>query len=614
MRQRSRAWIVADAANPSNRFVFINADIAMGDTGVRRSIVSELSSQFPGVYNNDNIALVSTHQHSGVGGYLEDLLPQITSLGYVKETADAIVSGTVLAVQRAHANLQPGQLSVGNTTVVDGNINRSPFAYLANPAEERAMYQYDQDKDLTLLRFDDASGNARGFLSFYPVHGTSLYENNTLRTLGTPARTLTVHFVKVLVSLGTANLVNSNIRHVEILLRTAMAAFRISDFESNMIIAQLQVDGAKTLMSTTLPAVQGPVKYVHTYMNMSYRSFQLPNGTTVQTCPPAMGEVLCKLYDGPGAFDFIQGDNSSDPQNPFWEIVKGAITPLPPPEQIACQLPKPILLDTGYANSPYQWSPNTVDIQMLRAGNLVILVIPGELTTMAGRRLRDAVRAELISSGVVGDDAYVVIAGPANTYAHYVATKEEYAVQRYEGASTIFGQWTLDSYIDKYTSLVSYLNPSVTTTPPSDPAPQDQTSKAISLQTPVIVDNAPFGKSFGSVLIDVATTSYQVGDTVVAQFVGANPRNNLRLEQTFLNVDQVVNGQWTAVKSDSHPSTRYEWLRTSEILGYSTVNISWTIESGTPSGTYRLTYFGDSKPLIGSISAFTGHSSNFTVS
>ncbi|PSS05537.1 hypothetical protein PHLCEN_2v3739 [Hermanssonia centrifuga] len=148
----------------------------MGDTGVRRSIVSELSSQFPGVYNNDNIALVSTHQHSGVGGYLEDLLPQITSLGYVKETADAIVAGTVLAVQRAHANLQPGQLSVGNTTVVDGNINRSPFAYLANPAEERAMYQYDQDKDLTLLRFDDASGNARGFLSFYPVHGTSLYE------------------------------------------------------------------------------------------------------------------------------------------------------------------------------------------------------------------------------------------------------------------------------------------------------------------------------------------------------------------------------------------------------------------------------------------------------
>ena len=53
---------------------------------------------------------------------------------------------------------------------------------------------------------------------------------------------------------------------------------------------------------------------------------------------------------------------------------------------------------------------------------------------------REAVRAKLISSGVLGSNAYVVVAGPANTYAHYVATKEEYAVQRYEGASTIFGQ------------------------------------------------------------------------------------------------------------------------------------------------------------------------------
>ena len=54
----------------------------------------------------------------------------------------------------------------------------------------------------------------------------------------------------------------------------------------------------------------------------------------------------------------------------------------------------------------------------------------------------EAIRARLIESGIVGDDAYVVIAGPANTYAHYVTTKEEYAVQRYEGASTIFGPCT----------------------------------------------------------------------------------------------------------------------------------------------------------------------------
>lgn len=58
---------------------------------------------------------------------------------------------------------------------------------------------------------------------------------------------------------------------------------------------------------------------------------------------------------------------------------------------------------------------------------------------MAGRRLRDAVRKKLISDGITGSDVHVVIGGLANTYSHYVTTPEEYAVQRYEGASTLYG-------------------------------------------------------------------------------------------------------------------------------------------------------------------------------
>lgn len=43
-------------------------------------------------------------------------------------------------------------------------------------------------------------------------------------------------------------------------------------------------------------------------------------------------------------------------------------------------------------------------------------------------------------------------------------------------------------------------------------------------QTAVVFDAAPIGKIFGSVLADVNTIPYNAGDTVVAQFVGANPR------------------------------------------------------------------------------------------
>jgi len=94
----------------------------------------------------------------------------------------------------------------------------------------------------------------------------------------------------------------------------------------------------------------------------------------------------------------------------------------------------------------------------------------------------------------------VIVAGPGNTYGHYITTREEYGVQRYEGASTLFGSGkfyprgflimfsdelplaTLEAYINRYSELVSYLADNATGSPSSDAAPPEQTSKAISLQ------------------------------------------------------------------------------------------------------------------------------------
>lgn len=57
-----------------------------------------------------------------------------------------------------------------------------------------------------------------------------------------------------------------------------------------------------------------------------------------------------------------------------------------------------------------------------------------EFTTMAGRRLREAVKETLISNGKgeFGNDTRIVIAGLTNTYSQYITTREEYAHQRYE--------------------------------------------------------------------------------------------------------------------------------------------------------------------------------------
>ena len=62
---------------------------------------------------------------------------------------------------------------------------------------------------------------------------------------------------------------------------------------------------------------------------------------------------------------------------------------------------------------------------------------------MAGRRLKALLRARAAAAGVA--DAVVVVAGLSNEYADYTTTREEYSVQRYEGASTIYGPHQLDA-------------------------------------------------------------------------------------------------------------------------------------------------------------------------
>lgn len=56
------------------------------------------------------------------------------------------------------------------------------------------------------------------------------------------------------------------------------------------------------------------------------------------------------------------------------------------------------------------------------------------MTTMAGRRLREAVKDTLVKNGngEFNSNTRVVIAGLAGDYSQYIATFEEYEIQRYE--------------------------------------------------------------------------------------------------------------------------------------------------------------------------------------
>jgi neutral ceramidase len=667
LRQRlySRAFIVGDIEHPEERFVYLVLDTQSGDTAVRYGIldgVAKLGSDFA-VYGQHNVAVTGTHSHSGPGAWLNYLLPQITSKGFDKQSYQAIVDGAVLSIQRAHESLHPGYLSVGSTKVFGANINRSLYAYLANPDEERSRYNNSAEddgsveKDLTLLRFQRASdGKNTGVLTWFPTHGTSMLGNNTLIS-GDNKGVAADLFEKSVASNDdvaegfVAGFSQSNVGDTSPNVLGAWCedgsgsecSFKnstCSDGKSQYCHArgplfQVQDKGASSCyevgkrqfmparalydgLDSKGTAVTGSsVKSFHTFQDMSNFSFPLANGSYVRTCPAALGySFAAGTSDGPGAFDFTQNDPNAPNASPVWRVVSGVLK-APSKEQQRCHFPKPILLDVGEITSPYLWTPNVVDVQVLRVGQLVIIVSPGEATTMAGRRWKEAIHdsaSSLALSGSSTVDPVVVIGGPANSYTHYISTTEEYGIQRYEGASTLYGPYTLNAYINLTLTYLHYLGASSTSQLDPGPSPPNNVNRSLSFITGVVYDGTPYFKSYGDVKSDV-NPSYPIGDRVAATFVGANPRNNLRLEQTYAAIEQLVpeSGTWQTVRDDSDWSLIFNWTKTSEILGTSEVEIVWDTEEWAEPGQYRVKYYGDSKAVGGKITTFEGTSGVFVL-
>ncbi|KAI2769396.1 Neutral/alkaline nonlysosomal ceramidase [Daldinia loculata] len=664
LRQRlhSRAFIVADPTNPSDRFVYLVLDTQSGDTAVRYGILSGLQELGPeyGNYGHHNLAVTGTHSHSGPGAWLNYLLPQITSKGFDQQSYRAIVDGALLSIRRAHESLTPGHLSVGSTKVFGANINRSLFAYLANPEEERARYNISSEddgsveKDLTMLKFQRASdGKNIGVLTWFPTHGTSVLGNNTLisgdnkgvaaylfekSVAGdeTAADGFVAGFSQANVGDTSPNVLgawcedgsgrrctfeNSTCSDGRSQHCHARGPFFTVDDEgtsSCFEIGKRQYEPAKKLydqLNQEPNPVRGSwVKSFHTFHNMSNHQFQLPNGTEVKTCPAALGySFAAGTSDGPGAFDFTQHSNNASNTSPVWRVVGGMLKN-PTEDQIACHAPKPILLDVGEVSSPYQWTPNVVDVQVFRVGQLVIIVSPGEATTMAGRRWKNAVGNE--ATALFADEGQsaspiVVLGGPANSYTHYITTEEEYGIQRYEGASTLYGPHTLAAYINVTLSWIPSLSSSANSRPPRGPEPPDNSNRSLSFIPHVIHDSPPLFRSFGDIKQDVEE-KYQKGVRVATKFVGANPRNDLRLERNYAVVEKLIDGVWKVVRDDSDWYLVFRWRRTSELLGTSEVEITWeTADPWAEPGRYRIRYFGDAKSLAGQITEFEGVSGEF---
>ncbi|MBA0774451.1 hypothetical protein Gotri_009661, partial [Gossypium trilobum] len=413
-------------------------------------VIERLKARYGELYTEQNVAISGIHTHAGPGGYLQYVVYLITSLGFVRQSFDVLVDGIEKSIIQAHENLRPGSIFVNKGELLDASVNRSPSAYLNNPASERRKHKYDVDKEMTLLKFVDDQWGPVGSFNWFATHGTSMSRTNSLISgdnKGAAARFMEDWFEKNGIKSSDTNESGSdglprrvsniipNIHDDNNKLLELATSFRSSpgspatqtmsvarrvrgalkqaekpgfvsafcqtncgdvspnvlgafcsdtglpcdfnhstcggknelcygrgpgypdEFESTRIIGERQFRKAVDLFEKASEQLKGEVDYRHTYIDFSQLEVTLTKvgggSEVVKTCPAAMGFAFAAgTTDGPGAFDFKQGD---DQGNPFWRLVRDVLK-TPDKKQVDCQHPKPILLDTGEMKQPYDWA------------------------------------------------------------------------------------------------------------------------------------------------------------------------------------------------------------------------------------------------------------------
>jgi neutral ceramidase len=556
LRQRARAFVFADCAT-DERLVYVVADIGMFFRNVREAVLARLD---PTLYDAENVVLTATHTHAGVGGYSCYRMYNMTQNGFRPHTFNAIVDGVVEAIHKATADLAPARLSVARGELHDASVNRSPQSFANNPDVDRAVFPGAIDPATTLLRIE-RDGQLVGAINWFATHGTSMSNRNMLIS-GDNKGYAAYHWERRAPGLITA-FAQTNAGDMSPNYPDATCGPTDDQFENTRIIGQRQYDAAAALAQGTAEEVGPGLDTRLTHVRLAGLDIDprwTPDGRPHRTGNAVLGAAFAAgTKEGPGLPILHEGVDA----NPALHAVSRALWRVLPKVGDA-QRPKTMFVPCGLLGL----TADTLPIQLVRLGPLVLIAVAQEVTIVAGLRLRRAV-AEVLGTTIDN----VLVQGYANDYAGYLTTPEEYSEQRYEGGHTMFGRWQLAAYLQEVTRLAIAMRDGAPADPGTPPPPA-KTPKSARARDP---------KSKRPPQLLQLAGSYAAGETARATIAVPDPRGPV--EPTYLSVERKVGNDWQHVAADGDWETTIEWHRDTRW----TATLTWRTATDTE-GTFRFRY------------------------
>jgi len=624
---------VLESPCSSQRVAYVNAELLHTYQSIKTGVIKKLAVKLPGVYSDANVMIVGTHDHSAPGNTSFRTLYNLANgvIGFDDLNYNIVVDGIVDAIVRAHNARRPAALAMAKGAVANAAFNRSLPAYQANP--DAADYSSNVDTTMTLLKMTGTDGKPIGAISWFGVHGTSL-DKDVHVVDGDNKGQAALRLEKTVGGSFVAAFSNAPLGDVSPnqpdpanpggdFLRPHNLDSSLSAYDDARVHAERQYTVALNLFNTAATAVTGGLFYKHRFVdfqNIPVSPAYTGGASGATTCTAAIGAA------------FVSGTEEGGTKL-IASLKEGSLTyqgipinPIIPPALQKCQAEKQVLLPVGDVSGFWvnniAWVDTIVPFQIFAIGNLGLVASSFEQTTMSGRRLRNALKPTLAVMGV--ND--LVVPTIANAYHQYLTTREEYAVQNYEGGFTHFGPWSSAAFIEHADIVARALVTGGSLS--AGPTPPDLLAAQV-VHTPietwgVVNDAPPSGKNFGDVVTD-ADASYAMGNTRVSvTFWSAHPRTaQIRQREgavpagfTWLEVQRWSGSAWTHFAGDGDPYTRFIWKRVGGSLSaQSQVTVQWDLDLAPP-GDYRLVHHGVAKKwgLLGpTYVRFSGASRRFSV-
>lgn len=462
-------------------FILVHLEQAFVTLAIKEEVLKRLRDSRPEWNITDaNLAITAQHTHSAPGGYSHYPLYNFTIPGFQTRVFEKIVSSVMESIDLAHHSKAPAIPAWGRIRIDENKavaFNRSMAAHTLNP---EAVHHSEEEKHLAVdremegLSFTGRDGKQLAFLNWFGVHCTSISSYNQRihhDNKGVAADLFEKNHPGTMAFFLQASAGDVSPNFIWDKKIKLMRGKFTDQYENAAYNGEIQFRESEKIETTK--ALSGEIEFHHVFLDMA-----------LEVAPPAHGVGFFKgTLEGPGVSPFLgdilamfsrfirkrQLSKNPDAHKNFYEAqgnkdivldhrtgaflgiplrIWKSLPPIPEPSVEAFR-------KTAKSNAleTLPWVPSILPFQVLKMGEVLFAFVPGEISVMAGRRLRNFLQSELQDIGI----KEVFLTSYSNAYMGYIVTPEEYDKQCYEGGHTIYGRNTLYGIIKGFSLLADKL-------------------------------------------------------------------------------------------------------------------------------------------------------------